>query len=269
MLKKLGILALLGAATLAPAVYAAPPQGKVDTAALKAALESGDEARALGALAEVETANDPAAAPLIEALLGRGANPKILTRALSVAGLLGRESSSALVAPYVTHRNPEVRRAAARALIHTKGPAAGKALRQALRSNDPALRGIAADGLGALGIKEAVPDLFAVLPRNVPEAAGAIGTLCTGDECDKFLELLGKLPFDTMQSGFLPLLLRPTPDVTERLKLRLIEKLRLLATSAANELLQTALGSYPKSGNEKVRKAIDGALHGRSVEGGE
>ncbi|HEY4156546.1 MAG TPA: HEAT repeat domain-containing protein [Polyangiaceae bacterium] len=266
MLKQVGIITLLFVSSIA-AAPAAPTHGHVDLTALKTALESGDEARTLNALGEVESSADAGAVPLVVALLARGASPKILARALGVSGALAKESSSATIAPYVMHRNAEVRRAAVHALIRTKGAPAVKALRQALRGSDPALRGVAADGLGALGVREAVPDLFVVLPRNVPEAAGAIGTLCEAGDCEKFLALLGKLPFDTMQSGFLPLLLRPTPDVPEKVKFEAIERLRLLATSAANELLQTALASYPKNGSEKVRRAIDAALHGHSVSG--
>jgi hypothetical protein len=190
-------------------------------------------------------------------------------RAMSVASALGQESSSAAIAPYVKHRAPEVRRSAAQSLARTKGPIAVRALREALRGGDPALRGAAADGLGALGVKEAVPDLFVVLPKETPEAAGAIGTLCAGEECKKFVALLGKLPFDVMQSGFLPILLRTGPDVPDGLKLQLIEHLRRLATAKANDLLTTALTSFPANGNQKVKVAIDAALHGHSVSGDE
>ena len=117
----------------------------------------------------------------------------------------------------------------------------------------------------ALGAKEAVPDLFVVLPKDVPEAAGAIGVLCRADECTRFVGLLGKLPFDVMESGFLPLLLRIDADAPESAKLHLIEQLRRMATQKASALLATALASYPANGNPKIRAAIDAALHGHPV----
>jgi len=104
-----------------------------------------------------------------------------------------------------------------------------------------------------------------VLPKEVPEAAGAIGVLCSADECKRFVGLLGKLPFEVMESGFLPLLLRTGSDVPEAVKLQLIEQLRRMATQKASALLSTALASYPANGNPKIRSAIDGALHGHSV----
>ena len=263
----LGVL-LCGSAATASAVGAAPgtpSKSNLNLDSTRKALESGDESSALAALDEVELSGDKRAAPLIDALLTRGASTKLLLRAMGVAGVLGKESSSSALAPYVKHRAPEVRRAAAQSLAHTKGNVAVQALRDALRGSDPALRGTAADGLAALGAKDAVPDLFAVLPKGVPEAAGAIGVLCSADECKRFVGLLGKLPFEVMESGFLPLLLRTGSDVPEAVKLQLIEQLRRMATQKASALLSTALASYPANGNPKIRSAIDGALHGHSV----
>ena len=270
MLQKLVVIGLCAAA-LAPAVTLAAPAAKAPAHATlnlestKKALESSDEARVLAALDEIELAADKRAAPLVEALLGRGANSKLLLRAIGVAGALGAPSSSAALAPYVKHRAAEVRRAAAQSLARTKGSVAVSALRDALRGSDPALRGTAAEGLGVLGAKEAVPDLFVVLPKEVPEAAGAIGVLCRADECKRFVGLLGKLPFDVMESGFLPLLLRVDADAPDAAKLQLIEQLRRMATQKSGALLATALASYPANGNPKIRAAIDAAIHGHPV----
>jgi len=269
-LQKLAVIGLCVATLVPTGALAAPPAKPSARPALnlegtKKALESGDEARALAALDELEQAADSRAAPLVEALLSRGANSKLLLRAIAVAGTLGAQSSSSALAPYVKHRAPEVRHAAAQSLARTKGSVAISALRDALRSSDPELRGSAAKGLGTLGAKEAVPDLFVVLPKDVPEAAGALGLLCRGAECQRFVGLLGKLPFDVMESGFLPLLLRTDADAADSAKLHLIEQLRRMATQKSSALLATALASYPESGNQKIRAAIDGALHGHPV----
>jgi HEAT repeat protein len=272
MLLKLAVIGLCAATLARPlAVAFAAPAAKppahatLNVESTKKALESGDEAQVLAALDEIEKAGDRKAAPLVEALLGRGANSKLLLRAIAVAGALGAPSSSGALAPYVRHRAPEVRRAAAQSLARTKGSVAISALREALRGNDAALRGTAAEGLGALGAKEAVADLFVVLPKEVPEAAGAIGVLCRADECQRFVGLLGKLPFDVMESGFLPLLLRTDTDAPDAAKLQLIEQLRRMATQKSGALLANALASYPANGNPKIRAAIDAAIHGRPV----
>ncbi len=74
MLQKLAVIGLcLG--SLAPAVGHAAPAEKpkahstLNLESTKKALESGDEARALAALDEIELSSDKRAAPLVEALL--------------------------------------------------------------------------------------------------------------------------------------------------------------------------------------------------------
>jgi HEAT repeat protein len=268
MFEKLAIISvfIIGSAPVLAGPGAAEPKAHVslNLDRIKKALDSGDEERTLSALDEIEQTGERKAAPLVEGLLIRGASSKIVVRALAVAGALGQQSSSAAIAPYVQHRIPEVRRAAAHSLTRTKGPAAVQALSLSLRSNDAELRGSAAEGLGALGAKEAVPDLFVVLNKEVPEAAGAIGTLCNVDECKRFSTLLGRLPFDVMESGFLPILLRTDSDVSDGLKIQLIEQLRRMATAKASDLLSTALASFPAKGSPKVKLALDAAAHGHN-----
>ena len=88
----------------------------------------------------------------------------------------------------------ELRRAAVKALLKTKGPAAVKALRHALSDSDPMVRGIAATGLGTLKAKDAVPDLFVALDRKIAEAAASIGQLCAPSECEQLAGKLGRSP---------------------------------------------------------------------------
>lgn len=265
-------LALCGAASAAPkaapkpkAPVAAPAKSKLDLPQLQKALESGDEAQALSALETIAKSGDAAGATLVELLLSRGASVTVLSRAIDTLGILAQPSSGAALAPYAQHRTPELRRAALRALIATKSPLAGDVLRRALHGSDASQRAIAARGLGVLNVRAAVPELFSVLPKDVAEAAQSLGQLCVGAECEKFIGLLGKLRFEVMESGMVPLLLRPQADVPDELKLKLIERLRRLATQPANQLLQTALASFPADGSPKVKLGIERALKGYSV----
>lgn len=261
-----------GAATPKPApgkpgkaAPAAAPKSKLDLPSLQKALDSGDEAKALEALDTIAGAGDPAAAPLVEGLLARGASVAVLSKAIDALGILAQPSSGGALAPYARHRTPELRRAALRALIATRSPVAGEVLRRALHGSDPAQRSIAARGLGELGVRSAVPELFSVLPKGVAEAAQSLGLLCVGAECERFIGLLGKLPFEVMESGMVPLLLRPQADVPDELKLKLIERLRRMATQSANQLLQTALAKFPPDGSPKVKHGLERALKGFSV----
>lgn len=243
----------------------APPKAKLDVPALQKALESGDEAKTLEALDTVTKSGDPAGAALVEALLGRGASVTVLSRAIETLGILGQPTSGAALAPYAQHRTPELRRAALRALVATKAPNAGDVLRRALHGSDASQRAIAARGLGELNVRAAVPELFTVLPKDVAEAAQSLGVLCVADECEKLVGFLGRLRFEVMESAIVPLSLRPQAEVSDELKLRLIERLRRMATQPANQLLQTALAKFPADGSPKVKQGIERALKGYSV----
>ncbi|HEX6275241.1 MAG TPA: HEAT repeat domain-containing protein [Polyangiaceae bacterium] len=262
----LGLVALPAAGQKAAKPPAASP--KLDLARLKRALETGNESEKLAALGELAQAPKPsaaAAAALVDEVLVRGASAAVLEKALEVAGKLAEPASSAAVVPYVRHRNPALRHAAASTLAATGGPVAVAALRGILRGSDPGLRRKAASALATLRAAESVPDLFAVLGKDVPEAAAAIGVLCKPNECQKLVDLLGKLPFDVMQSGLEPMILRPESEIPEVFKLDLLERLRKLQTREVSVFLRTVLARFPKDGNVRVRAGIEAAASGKPV----
>ena len=251
----------------AAAAKAPPKPAKQELDRWRRALESGVESEIFAALAEISALGPGGApvAPLVDSLLAAGASGAVLVRALETEGALAVPASSSAVAPYVSHRKPDIRRAAAAALSRTGGPVAIAALRRALSGPDPQVRGIAAGGLGALGATEAVDDLFTVLGHDTAEAAVAIAKLCAPEQCDRLMALVGKLKFEVLEASFVPLLLRPTlPDAN---KLRYIDRLRRLATKPAAAVLQTALAQIPKDTNPTLRAALQTALKARPVVG--
>ena len=259
----------LGAAQTKPAAAKKPASGapkspdaaaanQVDLERVRADLESGDEAKILGALETVERTGDVRAAQLVEALLKRGASVPVLKAAISAAGSLKQTSSSAAISPYLQHRSPEVRRAAAKALIKTKGPTAVKALRQGLRSSDAVVRGTAATGLGELGAKEALADLFGALDHYVGEAAASIGLLCGAADCDKLLARVGRVPFQIMTSGLDQILFRR--EISDEQKIKVVAQVRELGTQDARVFLAEVLARWPKDASPRVRQALDAAV---------
>lgn len=251
-----------GSAAGQPKKTAGKPGKTLDLARVQKDLESGDEARILAALDAIAAAEDAGkpAAPHLEKLLRRGTSASVAVKCLEVTGGLKQQSSSAAIAPYVRHRVPDVRRAATRALIKTRGPAAVAALRAALRSPDAQVRGIAATGLGAMGAKEALPDLFDALDHNVAEAAASIGQLCAPKDCDKFAAKLGKLPFDVMTSGFDQILFRPPAEMPDDQKIKVVGRLRELGTKDAGSYLADVAERWPDNWSKKVKQAIDAAV---------
>jgi HEAT repeat protein len=271
------ILAVAGSAAAAPpkaapAPAAAPKKAppKLDLKALAQVLESGNEGAIIDALTELQAkgADAAGAAPLINGVLVRGSSVAVTRSALNCLAALGAESSSDAISPYVQHRRPEIRQAAAAALVRTRGPIAVRALRKALKSPDPVVRESAATGLGALGASDAVDELFAALGDEVPGSSRSIAGMCNPEQCDRLMDYVGKLKFETLEPCFVPLILRPS-GLPEANKIKYIDRLRRMATKSAGSVLQTALASLPADGSPKIREALETALKGRPVHGEE
>lgn len=235
-----------------------PAVSQADLDAMKKRL-GGTEAEAIQALQDIAKSEQAEMAPLVSDLLGRGGSEKVIAEALVTASKLKVESSSAAVAPYVAHRSEEIRRQACRTLLKTKGPRAVAALKQALRSPDPVVRGTAATGLGALGARDTLPDLFLAFDRGVTEAGAAIGQLCKPDECEKFAERTGRVPFDVMSSGFDQILFRPSSEIPDDTKLALVGRMREIGTAEVAKYLADVSERWPKDWSKKLKQVIDSA----------
>jgi HEAT repeat protein len=225
-------------------------------------LKSNDPEQIKVALDEARLAGKGAAPVvlLVVELLERGLPYALTQAALDTLGDAEVESSSPVVAWYATHRSPPVRRAAVKALIHTKGAIAAKTLRTALSDADPGVRGVAATGLGALKAKDAVGELFVALDHRVNEAAASIGQLCNPTECDALASRIGRLPFDVVTSGLDPVLFRPVSEVSDDAKVKLVGRIRELGTQEANKYLRDVQKRWPTSGSQRTRQSIDQAV---------
>jgi HEAT repeat protein len=232
--------------------------GKVSLAKLKSSepteIKAGlDDARA-------SAKGGLAAVPLIVDLLRKGLPYPLTVAALDALGDIESERASATVAWFVRHRSVEVRRSAVRALAHTGGALAVGALRLALSDGDPRVRGFAAAGLGSLRAKDAVGDLFVALDHRVNEAAVSIGQLCAPSECEALEGRLGRVPFDVVSSGLDPILFRPSGEVSDDAKVKLVGRLRELGTGETNRFLREAVGRWPKTGSARVRQVLEQAV---------
>jgi len=251
---------------------AAPKEEKVDAKAIRAKIASKDPAKVASGLAEAERAGRAAkaASPAVAKLLTEGTTVALAMKALAAASSIGESSSSKAVAPYIHHRNQELRRAAVKVLAETGGPNAIAAFRQGVRSKDGMVRGYSATGLGNLGAKDAIDLLFVALDHNVTEAAAAIGKLCGPADCKKLVTRIERVAFDVMTSGFDPILFRPEP-LAEKDQLHIIGTIRELGTKEAGQYLVDVQSRWPKHYSEKVKQAIDTAITSipGATEGGE
>lgn len=243
-----------------PATAVAPP---IDVKPIVAKLKTGDEGQIREALDEARLAGPAgaAAAPAVAEVLTRGLSLPLTQSAIETLGDLEAESGSVALAQYTVHRNAKVRRASVKALTRTKGAAAATALKRALADGDAAVRGTAASGLGALKAKDAVPELFVALDHRVNEAAVSIGQLCNPEQCEQLAGKLGKLPFDVVTGGLDQVLFRPTADVSDDAKVKVIGRIREQGTIEGNKFLREAQKRATAAGmSPRVRQALDQAV---------
>jgi hypothetical protein len=126
-----------------------------------------------------------------------------------------------------------------------------------LSDGDGSVRELAASGLGQLGAHEMVADLFVALDHKVAEAAGAIGQLCDAAQCEQLLGKLTRISFDILGPGFDQILFRPSTELTDELKIKIVGRVREMGTLEANRLLKDVQGRWPAKGSKKVKQAID------------
>jgi hypothetical protein len=200
------------------------------------------------------------AVPVANQVLSRGLPIDLSIVALRALGKVGDSSSSVAIRPYLRHRHLPLRRDAATALVRTKGPVAKEGLRHALSDADPKVRGIAAAGLGELGAKEYLDDLFAALEHKVPEAAVSIGQLCDPEQCERFAGKTGRVGFDVMASGFDQILFRDASEMPDEPKLKIVGRIRELGTGEAHRLLTDVQSRWPATWSKRVKQAIDLAV---------
>jgi HEAT repeat protein len=254
-----GKAAPAGSAKQTPSARKNKPAVTVNLVALAEQLKSSDSAEVEKALGEAKAAGKGALpiCPAVEDLLRRGTSPAIASLALGVLAEIGSPTSAAAIQPYLHHRSPETRKKALATLVKTGGPTAIGWLREALSDSDAGVRGIAASGLGTLKGREAIGDLFLALDHQVTEAAASIGQVCMGDECEKFSAKTGNLGLDVMTSGFDQILFRPSTEISDDQKIRVVERVRELGTQEANKYLRDVQSRWPAGTSPKVKLAID------------
>jgi len=250
----------------------APPAARAPRSPAKPARL--DEAAVAADLARPETiarglaalhAAGPAAkklAPLVEELLVRGLPPDLAVTAIAALGSIGAQSSSAAIAPYMSHRSAAVREAAAEALSNTRGPQAAAALAAGLRSGDATVRDLSAKGLRFAGDGDSVPDLLRALDRGELGAAPSIGALCEADQCKELLqrwELVVRWEriVPGAQAKVLGAMLARRPRLPDALLLLAVERARASESPSTKEYLRSMKKSRDLS--PRVRKLVEAA----------
>ena len=259
------IAGLGGTGILVATASAAPkpaPKPMLDVKAIDTQLRSQDAAQITVGLTAMRAGSREAAplVPVVERLLDRGLPSPVAKSAIDALAEMGLPSSTTVIARYTHHRDVEVRRAAVSALRRTRGPDAIPTLRAALSDSDNRVRSAAASGLGSLNAVDTMDDLYRALDHKVLEAAAAIGQICKGEACDRFVARAGKLPLPVLTSGIDQLLFRPASEVSDDQKVKMIGEVRELGTQEVNRYLNDVLGRWPATGSARVKAALDQAV---------
>ncbi len=105
------------------------------------------------------------------------------------------------------------------------------------------------------------PDLFLALDHRVNEAAASIGQLCSVDQCEQLAGKLGKFPLDVVTGGLDQVLFRPSTEVNDDAKVKVVGRLRELGTIESHKFLQDVQKRAQAAGmSGRVRQAIDQAV---------
>jgi HEAT repeat protein len=232
---------------------------KADVGAALQKLKSNDEAQIRAGLDELKHAASGAsnAAPQVVDVLSKGLSEPLTHLAIDTLGELENPESSPILAQYATHRTLTLRRGAVKALTRTKGAAAAAALRRALGDADAMVRNSAAAGLGALKAKDAIGDLFIALDHKLNEAAASIGQLCNAEQCEQLAGKLGKLPFDVVTTGLDPVLFRPSSEVSDDTKIKVVGRLVELGTAESNRFLKDVEKRLTKETSARLRQSVE------------
>ncbi len=76
------------------------------------------------------------------------------------------------------------------------------------------------------------------------------------------------MPFDVVTSGLEQVLFRPTADVSDDVKVKLVSRLRELRTPEANRFLRDVQTRWPPTASQRVKQSIDQGVLATSASSG-
>jgi hypothetical protein len=263
--RRLAPLVIAGAlsALVAPAAAAPgkPPPSKARKQAsleeVAVMLSSSDEDEVRTALETAATLPAGDIVPMLEERVRSGLSRVLLDVAIDSLMLLDSKLEAPLLTDLARHRRPEVRVRALEGMARLKTLNAEQVLTNALGDQTPEVRKAAAEALGELGARSAMPALERGLDRGVDGAARALGRLARPDDVGRLLERVGRTPTTLLAPMFGALFARK--DVPDPDKLRCIEKLAGLGGEEASSALAELLAELPSEVSPRVRKALDEA----------
>ncbi|MCB9591800.1 MAG: HEAT repeat domain-containing protein [Sandaracinaceae bacterium] len=240
------------------ALAAASPASAQDFDEAVAQLEGTNPDAVRGGLEQLGLLGNARAVDPIAARVRRGLPPELLGVAVDTLMILGRPQAGPVLVELLGHRRPDIRLKAVQAIVACQPRGADRVLTEALGDTDATVRGAAAEGLGTLGAHGAVDALFHAMERRVPEAAPAIAAVADPRDVDRFLGLLGRVPFAEVTTALGEMLHRA--NLAASAKLAIIHRLSELATPEVRQFLEELVANADASIPANVLRAAQDAI---------
>jgi len=223
-----------------------------------AALASTNAAEVRGGLEQLGLLGNARAVGPISERIRRGLPGDLLGVAVDTLMILGRPQAGPVLFELMNHRRADIRLKAVQAIVACEPRGAEGILAEGLSDMDPAVRGASAEGLGATGARRSVDALFHAMERRVPEAAMAIAQVARAADVDRFLETLGRVPFEGVTAALSEMLHRA--DLAASAKLSIVHRLTELATPEVRQFLEDLVSNADPNVPPNVLRAAQDAI---------
>ena len=256
-------LASLGATAVSPSALAAPAKKAPVSAGLSLedlskmlASQDSDELRmAIESAASLGKAN---VAPLLIERVRDGLPPDLLKAAIEALLAVGDARAAELFAELGHHRRAAVRANALVALSIMHPANAEAELIKGLSDHDASVRKTAAEGLGQIGTKLALPALFRALEHDVDGAAAAIGKLAEASTVPRVTAYFGRTSFLNLAPILDAVFMRRT--IAENVRVDLAETIIKHGTTEARAYMEGLAPRLPADTPPRLRKVVSETL---------
>jgi HEAT repeat protein len=259
-------LALFGAlamphGALAEAKRAAPKKaqgGGLSLEELSVMLASQDSDELRMAIESAASLGKAGVAPLLIERVRAGLPHDLLKASVEALVAVGDARAGELLAELTHHRRAEIRASALTALSIMHPPGAENELIKGLSDHEASVRKAAAEGLGQIGTKMALPALFKALEHDVDGSAAAIGRLAEASTVPRVTAYFGRTSFLNLAPILDAIFMRRT--IAENVRVDLAETIIKHGTTEARAYMEGLAPRLPADTPPRLRKTVSETL---------
>lgn len=256
-------LVSFGATAISTSVLAAPAKKAPASAGLSleelsTMLASHDNDELRMAIESAASLGKAGVAPLLIERARDGLPQNLLKATVEALLAVGDPRAAELFSELAHHRRAAVRANALVALSIMHPANAEAQLIKGLSDHDPAVRKTAAEGLGQIGTKLALPALFHALEHDVDGAAAAIGKLAEASTVPRVTAYFGRTSFLNLAPILDAVFMRRT--IAENVRVDLAETIFKHGTTEARAYMEGLAPRLPADTPPRLRKVVSDTL---------